>query len=102
MVCKNGMDVSMSFNALIIDDNQANIDALALLIEIYGGTSISTRSPAHALESLDLAQPVDIVFLDLEFPNHSGLEWVGILKNDERFSQCPFVAYTVHTSEENV
>lgn len=91
----------MSFNALIIDDNQTNIDALALLVQLQGGTYFSARSPVQAVEALNHGEPINIVFLDLEFPNYSGLEWVAVLKNDERLHNCPFVAYTVHTNEEN-
>jgi CheY-like chemotaxis protein len=90
----------MTFNALIIDNDTSNINALTALIRREGGTCFSVRSPADVVESLDQIEPVDIVFLDFEFPNHNGLEWITILKNDERLASCPFVAYTVHTSEQ--
>jgi CheY-like chemotaxis protein len=90
----------MTFNALIIDDNQANVNVLVVLIKREGGTCITVNSPADVLGALDPTTHLDIVFLDFEFPNYSGLEWISILKDDARLADVPFVAYTVHTSEQ--
>jgi CheY-like chemotaxis protein len=87
--------------ALIIDDNPANIDVLALLLRQEGIEHHNASSPNDAMMLLDSIKPPDLVFLDLEFPNYSGLEWIATLQADERLASAPFIAYTVHTSERN-
>ena len=45
--------------------------------------------------------PVDLVFLDLEFPNYDGFDILADLQADPRLAHVPFVADTVHISEQN-
>jgi two-component system cell cycle response regulator DivK len=51
--------------------------------------------------ALDSASKFEVVFLDLEFPNHSGFDLVKKLKKDKRLQATPIIAYSVHTSEIN-
>lgn len=88
-------------HALIADDNPLNLSALEQLLKREGVTVTAVESPAKINEVLDNAPPVDIVFLDLEFPNYNGLELVGNLRADARFANVPIIACTVHISEQN-
>jgi CheY-like chemotaxis protein len=85
----------------VIDDNPANLDVLDQLLKREGVTPITVSYPEHVWSILDQAGKIDVVFLDLEFPNDSGLEVVTTLQDDSRLSGVPIVAYTVHTSEQN-
>ncbi len=91
----------MSRYALIIDDNPSNLEALALLLKKEGVLPITIQTIQDLSTGLDSASKFDVVFLDLEFPNHSGFDLVKTLKKDPRLHNTPIVAYSVHTSELN-
>ncbi|MBN2303987.1 MAG: response regulator [Anaerolineae bacterium] len=91
----------MNAVALIIDDNHRNLDALALLLKREGVQPITLLSPRDISAVLGESGPVDVVFLDLEFPHHDGLALVRQLQADPRLTGVPIVAYTVHVSEQN-
>jgi two-component system cell cycle response regulator DivK len=44
---------------------------------------------------------VDVVFLDLEFPNSDGFQLIHELRAQPALANVPIIAYTVHTSEQN-
>ena len=91
----------MTKTALIVDDRISNIDVIMRLLEIEGIIPYSVTTPTEIQSVLDEVDKVDLVFLDLEFPQHDGLELVTELQLDERLSGIPFIAYTVHISEQN-
>jgi two-component system cell cycle response regulator DivK len=86
-------------HALIIDDKQANIQVLAILLENEGVTSTSVESARNVPAALATLPKVDVIFLDLEFPNGDGFEILGVLEATPALHGVPIVAYTVHTSE---
>lgn len=86
-------------HALIIDDNRNNIEVLKTLLEREGVQPTSVSIVQHIPQTLDNAEQVDVVFLDLEFPNSDGFDILKTLKGDARLSGVPIVAYSVHTSE---
>ena len=88
-------------NALIIDDRRSNIDVLAMLLAEQGVTSTAVEGPSHIADALRQATQIDVVFLDLEFPNQNGLNLIRQLRAEPRLRGVPIVAYTVHTSEIN-
>lgn len=90
----------MAYKALIIDDAPGNIEALAQLLALQGIEAVCASSPRAIPTSVE-AGNIQVVFLDLEFPNDSGLDALQALKGDPRFAGARFVAYTVHTSEQN-
>jgi two-component system cell cycle response regulator DivK len=91
----------MSKHALIVDDNPSNVEALKILLAREGVTSTTLTSPRDLPGLLDSLEGVDVVFLDLEFPNHHGFDILAELRPDPRLASASFVAYTVHISEQN-
>lgn len=89
-------------HALIIDDNRMNIDVMKMLLTNQGVAFTAVESPRLGLEALAKTGAVDVVFLDLEFPNDDGMDYLDTFKNDPRLAGVPIVAYTVHTSEIDV
>jgi two-component system cell cycle response regulator DivK len=87
--------------ALIIDDNATNLVVLKQALELEGITPLLYDTPRDIDAILSEAQQIDIVFLDLEFPNYNGLDLIKEFKQDPRLADVPFVAYTVHISEQN-
>lgn len=91
-----------NYLALIIDDNPINLDAMTVLLRREGVHVITLLSPRDLDSTLEqIVNPIDVIFLDLEFPNHDGFEIIHLLHHDERVTGVPIVAYTVHTSELN-
>ncbi|MBE2271942.1 MAG: response regulator [Anaerolinea sp.] len=89
----------MTKTALIIDDNKANRDVLTMMLKTNGVSPVSLDSPRFLADSLAQIDHIDVVFLDLEFPNYNGLDLVNYLREQPTLSGAPIVAYTVHTSE---
>jgi two-component system, cell cycle response regulator DivK len=88
----------MTPHALIIDDNEANVDVLALMLAQQGVGYTALTLPRHLNAVIDQLEHVDLIFLDLEFPNHDGMAMCAELQADPRLAGVPVVAYTVHTS----
>jgi CheY-like chemotaxis protein len=92
----------MNKYALIIDDNQANAEVLEMLLKSEGVGSTIVYLPRNLPAVLDqLESQMDVVFLDLELPNHNGFDLMEMLREHPRVNGAPLVAYTVHTSEIN-
>jgi CheY-like chemotaxis protein len=86
-------------HALIVDDNQNNIDILIMLLEHEGLSHSAVRSVKEVEAALSQLDHVDVVFLDLEFPTGNGFKLLETLKANPQLSRTPIVAYTVHVSE---
>jgi two-component system cell cycle response regulator DivK len=87
--------------ALVIDDNDMNLAALEQLLKRENVTPYMAASPTDVPAILETVDAIDVVFLDLEFPNYDGLTVINDLKALPKLANAPFVAYTVHISELN-
>jgi two-component system cell cycle response regulator DivK len=86
--------------ALIIDDNTLNQETLALLLKKEGLESVCVTFPRDIFPTLDsLEEDIEVVFLDLEFPNFNAMTMVDDLKSHPALQSVPIVAYSVHISE---
>ncbi|HLY29244.1 MAG TPA: response regulator [Aggregatilineales bacterium] len=85
--------------ALIIDDNSMNGDVLATLLANEGIESTTVVLPKNLAQIIGQLSPLSVVFLDLEFPSHSGFDLLKELKEMPELHDVPIVAYSVHTSE---
>ncbi|MEI8006489.1 MAG: response regulator [Bacteroidota bacterium] len=61
-------------NILIVDDNEANIDILAGLLDFQGYTSVKTTTDPRQIDVLFNTFKPDILLLDLLMPHLSGFE----------------------------
>src|SRR6185503_4071049 len=86
-------------HALIIDDNDLNIDVLSMMLANEGLSYTSVQLPRDVADVLPELEAIDIVFLDLEFPDGDGFEMLPELKANPQLKGVPIVAYTVHISE---
>ena len=88
-----------NLQALIVDDNPNNIEVLVMLLANEGMNYRAVQSVKQIDKTLTDVGRLDVIFLDLEFPNGNGFELLKTLKVDSRFTNVPIVAYSVHTSE---
>ena len=86
-------------HALIVDDNSLNIEVLTMLLEQESVSYDSVDSLRKLPDALNANSNINVIFLDLEFPQGDGFEVLPELKADPRLQNVPIVACSVHTSE---
>ena len=79
---------------LIVDDEPLNIEVVRRYLEIGGYRNlISTDHAGQALPLMGLNRP-DLVLLDIQMPEISGLEILAAIRSDEMFCRTPVVILT--------
>lgn len=86
-------------HALIIDDNDRNMDVITGLLDRQNITSTKVLDPSQLQTTLQDVVEIDVVFVDLEMPVADGFQVFDQLRGDSRFDGIPIIAYTVHVSE---
>ncbi len=84
---------SMPKTVLIVEDNELNMKLFRDLLEAHGYATVQTRD---GLEALDLARATkpDLILMDIQLPEVSGLEVTKWLKDDEELRHIPVIAVT--------
>jgi len=80
-------------NILIVDDIEANRDALYSLVKAFGHTPILAEDGLMALEKLK-EQAVDLVLLDIMMPGIDGYEVLSHIKDDVTLRHIPVIMIT--------
>src|SRR5438045_9097538 len=78
---------------LIVKDNELNMKLLNDVLEAYGYDIVKTASGAAVLELARQHQP-DLVLMDIQLPDVSGLDAVRQLKEDPQTLAIPVIAVT--------
>lgn len=83
----------MAKKVLIVEDNELNMKLFRDLIEASGYETVRTR---NGLEALDLAREhkPDLILMDIQLPEVSGLEVTKWLKEDDELHSIPVIAVT--------
>lgn len=78
---------------LIVEDNELNMKLFNDLLEAHGYETLQTR---EGLKALDLAREhrPDLILMDIQLPEVSGLDVTKWIKNDEALAGIPIVAVT--------
>src|SRR6202050_5670981 len=85
--------MGMAKTVMIVEDNELNMKLFHDLLEAHGYQTVGTR---NGIEALDLArkhQP-DLILMDIQLPEVSGLEVTKWLKDDAELRRIPVVAVT--------
>ena len=88
----------MPIHALIIDDDNFNLEVLGRLLAAEGATYTTVQDPTHISATVDNLKQVDVVFLDLEMPKMDGYKAFDLLQR-KLGKGVPVFACTVHTNE---
>lgn len=78
---------------LIVEDNELNLKLLRDVLEAHGYATITTKEGATALPLARENQP-DLILMDLQLPDISGLDAVRQLKGHQETRGIPVVAVT--------
>lgn len=89
------------FRILVAEDDDAALEAIAVLLEQDGRFAVAGRAP-NGLEAVNLAKRVkpDAIVMDIEMPVLDGVEATRQLR--ERWPDLPIVAISGHDYEERV
>ncbi|MFM9943102.1 MAG: response regulator [Hyphomicrobiaceae bacterium] len=78
---------------LIVEDNELNMKLFHDLLDAHGYGTIQTRSGMEALGLARTHRP-DLILMDIQLPEVSGLEVTKWLKEDDDLRDIPVVAVT--------
>ncbi|MDG5494264.1 MULTISPECIES: response regulator [Azospirillaceae] len=78
---------------LIVEDNELNMKLFNDLLEAHGYATLQTRDGMEALRLARLHNP-DLILMDIQLPEVSGLEVTKWLKEDDALRAIPVIAVT--------
>ena len=78
---------------LIVEDNHCDVKLLKDILETRGYNILQTGDGLEAI-NIALANLPDLILLDIQLPDISGLEVARRLKGDERSRRIPIIAVT--------
>lgn len=83
----------MTQSILIVEDNELNMKLFNDLLEAHGYRTLQSRNGMEAFELARQHKP-DLVLMDIQLPEVSGLEVIKWLKDDEELRKIPVIAVT--------
>jgi two-component system cell cycle response regulator DivK len=83
----------MTKKVLIVEDNELNMKLFHDLLDAQGYQTLQTREGLQALALAREHRP-DLILMDIQLPEISGLEVTKWLKEDDDLSHIPVVAVT--------
>jgi two-component system cell cycle response regulator DivK len=78
---------------LIVEDNELNMKLFHDLLDAHGYKTLQTRDGMQALELAREHRP-DLILMDIQLPEVSGLEVTKWLKEDDELASIPVIAVT--------
>ena len=83
----------MPKTVLIVEDNELNMKLFHDLLEAHGYRTVGTRNGIEALELTRRHRP-DLILMDIQLPEVSGLQVTQWIKDDEELRHIPVIAIT--------
>ena len=90
---KSIVGMTMAKKVLIVEDNELNMKLFHDLLDAQGYETLQTREGLQAL-SLAREHRPDLILMDIQLPEISGLEVTKWLKEDDELAGIPVVAVT--------
>ena len=85
--------MSAEKTVLIVEDNELNMKLFHDLLEAHGIATIETNDGRNVLDLARENKP-DLILMDIQLPEVSGLDVTKWLKDDEELKHIPVVAVT--------
>lgn len=83
----------MAKTVMIVEDNELNMKLFHDLLEAHGYRTVETRSGVEAVDLARAHRP-DLILMDIQLPEISGLDVTRKLKADPELKAIPVVAVT--------
>ena len=83
----------MKKTVLIVEDNELNMKLFGDLLEAHGYATLKTGNGIEALE-LARAHHPNLIIMDIQLPEVSGLDVTRWLKEDDKLRSIPVIAVT--------
>ncbi len=83
----------MKKTVLIVEDNELNMKLFGDLLEAHGYATLKTGNGIEAIE-LARAHHPNLIIMDIQLPEVSGLDVTRWLKEDENLRSIPVIAVT--------
>lgn len=83
----------MPKTVLVVEDNELNMKLFHDLLEAHGIDTVQT-SNGHEVVELARKKKPDLIIMDIQLPEVSGLDITKWLKDDEELKSIPVVAVT--------
>jgi len=84
---------SMAKTVLVVEDNDLNMKLFHDLLEAHGYNILQTKDGMEALKLARQHRP-DLILMDIQLPEVSGLEVTKWIKEDDSLRSIPVVAVT--------
>ncbi|MEM9169573.1 MAG: response regulator [Pseudomonadota bacterium] len=78
---------------LIVEDNDLNMKLFHDLLEAHGYDTLQARTGSHAVALAKEHRP-DLILMDIQLPEVSGLQVTAEIKNDPELTDIPVIAVT--------
>ena len=82
---------------LIVEDNALNIKLFCDLLTAHGHETKAVTDSREALEMARAFGP-DLVITDIQLPHVSGIELIGLLREDQGLKSVPIMAVTAYSA----
>lgn len=83
----------MDKTVLIVEDNELNMKLFHDLLEAHGIGTVQTNDGRNVLDLAREHKP-DLILMDIQLPEVSGLDVTKWLKDDEELKSIPVIAVT--------
>lgn len=83
----------MTKTVLIVEDNELNMKLFHDLLDAHGYATLQTKDGMEALKIARDQKP-DLILMDIQLPEVSGLEVTKWIKEDDNLKQIPVIAVT--------
>lgn len=90
----------MKKKILIVEDNDLNLKLFRDLLEAHGYETIETKEGMQALNITRTVRP-DLILMDIQLPEISGLDITKKLKADSEVSHIPIIAVTAFAMKDD-
>ena len=87
------MTQTIAKKVLIVEDNELNLKLFRDLLVAHGYTTCDTREGMEAVRLARVEKP-DLILMDIQLPEVSGLEVIRWLKDDAALAKIPVIAVT--------
>jgi len=94
MVAMEKLDLTTApKTVLIVEDNELNMKLFHDLLEAHGYATLQARTGPEALALAEEHEP-DLILMDIQLPEISGLQVTQELKKNETLTKIPVIAVT--------